>query len=200
MAYDNSRLQEVRSKISVPMYFYNVIIPQRADYYNDYPVDFDARPVCKCPLHDEDTPSMRYYEETNTFYCFGCRAGGDVIELHRRFTERMNDSKPSFEESIDFLYDFFVKGNANAKVIKKVGKLVSEEELSSPIDTVRYNRYFSLLETELLNDGSIGINIKKQLWSIMDAVDLLVSTNVINAIDAMGYLKNKLKDIMKAGA
>lgn len=200
MAYDNSRLQEVRSKISVPMYFYNVIIPQRADYYSDYPVDFDARPVCKCPLHDEDTPSMRYYEETNTFYCFGCRAGGDVIELHRRFTERMNDSKPSFEESIDFLYDFFVKGNANAKVIKKVGKLVSEEELSSPIDTVRYNRYFSLLETELLNDGSIGINIKKQLWSIMDAVDLLVSTNAINAIDAMGYLKDKLKDIMKAGA
>ena len=73
MGYTKAMLDEVKRRVTIPSYFYNIIIPQRVDYYSDYTVDFDAKPVAKCPLHDEDTPSMRYYEETNTFYCFGCR-------------------------------------------------------------------------------------------------------------------------------
>lgn len=30
-----------------------------------------------CPFHDEKTASLKLYE--NSFYCFGCGAGGDVI-------------------------------------------------------------------------------------------------------------------------
>ena len=32
-----------------------------------------------CPLHDERTASLHVYPQTNTFHCFGCGAGGDVI-------------------------------------------------------------------------------------------------------------------------
>ena len=35
----------------------------------------------QCPLHDEKTPSFVVYQETNSFYCFGCDVGGDVIKL-----------------------------------------------------------------------------------------------------------------------
>lgn len=196
MAYDAARAAEVKSKISIPMYFYNIIIPQRADYYSDYQVDFDARPVCKCPLHDEDTPSMRFYEETNTFYCFGCRAGGDVIQLHRKFTQRMTDTKPSFEQSIDFLYNFFIRGNTNAKAIKKVGKLTETEKLSTSVDVVRYINYFTLLESQLLCDTSILEESKRKIWEVMDEVDLLVSKNFVNAIDGMEYIKDKVKEIL----
>lgn len=197
MAYDVARAQEVKSKVSIPMYFYSIIIPQRADYYSDYTVDFDARPVCKCPLHDEDTPSMRFYEETNTFYCFGCRAGGDVINLHRKFTERMTDNKPSFEESIDFLYKFFIQGNSNAKVIKRISKLTEAEKLSTPVDMVRYTKYFNLLESQLLCDTSILDATKRKIWKTMDEIDLLVSKNFINAIDGMEYIKNTVKETIK---
>lgn len=40
--------------------------------------------VCSCPFHSEKTPSCHIYTENQSFYCFGCGAGGDVINFIRR--------------------------------------------------------------------------------------------------------------------
>jgi DNA primase len=42
-----------------------------------------GRMKCCCPLHDESTPSFMLYkgDEYDTFYCWGCRNGGSVIEF-----------------------------------------------------------------------------------------------------------------------
>jgi len=41
--------------------------------------------VCFCPFHDDnETPSMRIYSATGTFYCFGCQAGASVFEFVMR--------------------------------------------------------------------------------------------------------------------
>lgn len=37
-----------------------------------------------CPFHGEKTPSFNLYTENNSFYCFGCHAGGDVITFVRK--------------------------------------------------------------------------------------------------------------------
>lgn len=35
--------------------------------------------VCACPFHSEKTPSCTVFTDTQSFYCFGCGVGGDVI-------------------------------------------------------------------------------------------------------------------------
>lgn len=42
-----------------------------------------------CPFHSEKTPSFTVYPETQSFYCFGCGVGGDVINFVMR-TENLD--------------------------------------------------------------------------------------------------------------
>ena len=39
-----------------------------------------------CPFHSEKTPSFYVYPDTQSFYCFGCGAGGDAVT----FTKKIN--------------------------------------------------------------------------------------------------------------
>ena len=187
---------DVKSRVSVPMYFYNIIVPQLGSYYSEYPVDFDARPVACCPLHDEDTPSMRYYEETNTFYCFGCRRGGDVIALHRMFTERYSGTMPTMEEAVDFLYNYFIKGNEHLQALKQNQSLTAEQPKSNNVELARYCKYTSILEVQLSQDSSISDEAKRKIWAAMDNADILVDKNQIGAVDAMKHIQQVVREVI----
>ena len=39
------------------------------------------RLVGLCPFHEDRTPSLVVYEETSSYFCFGCDAGGDVFDF-----------------------------------------------------------------------------------------------------------------------
>lgn len=53
--------------------------------------------VCSCPFHSEKTPSCTVYTDSQNFYCFGCNAGGDVINFI------MNIENLDFPEAIKLL-------------------------------------------------------------------------------------------------
>ena len=55
--------------------------------------------VCLCPFHSEKTPSCTVYLENNSFYCFGCGTGGDVV------TFIMKIENLDYIEALKFLAD-----------------------------------------------------------------------------------------------
>ncbi len=69
-----------------------------------------------CPFHSEKTPSFYIYTDSNSYYCFGCQKGGDVIS----FIEQVENL--DFMEAVKFLAD-------------KAGMTVPEEGM----DTGRIN-------------------------------------------------------------
>lgn len=50
-----------------------------------------------CPFHHEKTPSFSVNGEQNLYYCFGCKAGGNVVQ----FVEEME--RLSYREAVEFL-------------------------------------------------------------------------------------------------
>jgi len=53
-----------------------------------------------CPLHKETKNSFHIYKDTNSFYCFGCCQGGDVIH----FVKLMYDL--DFKDAVRFLNEY----------------------------------------------------------------------------------------------
>ncbi len=50
-----------------------------------------------CPFHNEKTPSFNVYLQSNSFYCFGCGVGGDIITFIEKI-ENLN-----YIEAVKFL-------------------------------------------------------------------------------------------------
>jgi DNA primase catalytic core len=46
-----------------------------------YGLKADRNGMLCCPFHDDKTPSLKIYEKSQMFKCFGCGAKGDVIEF-----------------------------------------------------------------------------------------------------------------------
>ncbi len=46
-----------------------------------YQLTPDRNAMLKCPFHEDNTASLKVYEKTNSFNCFGCGKGGDVLKF-----------------------------------------------------------------------------------------------------------------------
>ena len=52
-----------------------------ADITRFYGVEVKRNNQALCPFHNEKTPSFTIFPKTNSFKCFGCGAGGSVIDF-----------------------------------------------------------------------------------------------------------------------
>ena len=74
MAFNDAFLEELRAKNEISEVIGAYVTLKRAGrLYKGL-----------CPFHGEKTPSFTVYPDTQSFYCFGCGVGGDVVSFIRR--------------------------------------------------------------------------------------------------------------------
>ncbi len=74
MALSDSFLQELKMKTDIEDVISTYVTLKRRG----------ATLVGLCPFHNEETPSFTVYPATQSFYCFGCGAGGDAITFLKK--------------------------------------------------------------------------------------------------------------------
>ena len=74
----------------------NICVPDAAEHYG---LQVNRNGMCSCPFHEDRHPSMKLNERY--FYCFGCGATGDVIDLVARLFDLS-----SFEAAQKLVQDF----------------------------------------------------------------------------------------------
>ena len=70
MRFSDEFLTELRSRVD---------IEELVGRYTEIRHRGSRTPVALCPFHTEKTPSFVIYRENQSYYCFGCGAGGDAI-------------------------------------------------------------------------------------------------------------------------
>lgn len=76
---------------------------------------------CCCPLHGEKTASLKVYDRTNSWYCFGCHHGGDVLAFARLYY------KVSFPETVKMLaQQYDINCDSKPDIKNAVNKAVLE--------------------------------------------------------------------------
>lgn len=74
MALNESFLQELKYKTDIEEVISGYVTLKRRG----------STSVGLCPFHNEKTPSFTVYNDTQSFYCFGCGAGGDAVTFLKK--------------------------------------------------------------------------------------------------------------------
>ena len=119
-----------------------VSVKEAAEYYG---LEVNRGNMVCCPFHNDRTPSMKLNEDY--FYCFGCGATGDVIDLVARLF-----SLSSYDAAKKLAHDFGIDPDkppcrsSAAEAAIPAGKGVPERGAALPASIVRLSASFGALE------------------------------------------------------
>lgn len=127
-----------------------------------------------CPFHnDTGKPNFTIYERTNSYFCYSCRAAGDVIQFLREF------HKMSFKDA-----QRMVTGNTDSSYIKyKVARKVDNTDYKISCNKIvssilwvykthpKVNGIMKMFDEELM---MIDVMEKSQCFSLIDKYRLII--------------------------
>ena len=84
-----------------------------------YGIEINRSGFCRCPFHTEKTASMKIYAQS--FYCFSCGAGGDVIDFVRLYEHC------DFKTAYSMLGGTYHRRN-DAEVLKSIRSRIKQKD------------------------------------------------------------------------
>lgn len=136
-----------------------------------------------CPFHSERTPSFTVYTDTQSFYCFGCGASGDVITFVMRtenldyvsaietLAKRAGITLPEFNDTT-FRRDGVTRSRVlamNLEAAKYYRKMLFDEQLGAPGRQYLVERGLSMAAIKRFGLGyapEYGAQMSKHLKSL----------------------------------
>lgn len=119
--------------------------------------------MCKCPFgHKDNSPSMKIYDKTNTFYCFSCHKSGDLINMVQ-FMYGLNFQQAMEKINDDFNLHFSNKSCYNREQILKFEEEKQIKKLKEEEETKRINNLFMKACNRRIMYENLIKNYKKQL-------------------------------------
>ncbi len=114
--------------------------------------------VGKCPFHNENTPSFNVNNEKSFFYCFGCKAGGNILNFITKYKNL------EFKQGVQHLSKYSGVPYSFDQKDKKIG---SDENLILSILTesnkffVEYLKNYLPAHNYVLSRGISNLDINK---------------------------------------
>ena len=152
--------------IQLPDYFKEVM-PSIDESLSGIWSDLQDNGISHCPFHEERTPSFRWYDNTNTCYCFGCGNGGDIIAIHRRFT------KVNFEDAVEFLYGHFIGEHADISTVRRMS---IDDAVESKADLLVFNH-------------TVLDRVSPKNYDLAEDLSLLIRVGKISGDEAVEYYR-----------
>ncbi|MBQ7936039.1 MAG: DNA primase, partial [Clostridia bacterium] len=134
-----------------------------------------------CPFHGEKTPSFTVFEDTASYYCFGCGAGGDVITFTMKY------------QNLDYM-------EAVRSLAERAGMALPEEESRTAAFTrQRRERMYEMhkiaarffYDTLMSSKGKAGLDY---LTNRGISKEFIVKYGLGYAPDSFNALKDHLRD------
>lgn len=92
-------------------------------FHIKYEKNFSYLLACPFPAHDDSTASLKVYTETNSFYCFGCKAAGGPAHFVKHY------KNIPLEKALEYLStNFGIQAKSLAKTFNVIRKKIYKEE------------------------------------------------------------------------
>lgn len=130
------------------------------DLLSEYGIKPDRKGFICCPFHNEKTPSMKIYPKSNTYYCFGCGASGDVF----KFIQNMENC--DFKTAFIRLGGTYADASENARIVANTQREQAKKrkELKDKADAEIKNELSYIIE--LLKEGAKSLEPFSDEWCI----------------------------------